>query len=95
MKQKKGENKCCYKLCRELEVSCPNKNCKYWINYENELNCIFQSIYINGEMTLKQVGERIGVSITEVGKIENNIFSRARKLFCREKEFTILKDYLS
>ena len=34
----------CLRVCHELDVSCPVKECRYWIDHKQEKNCIFESI---------------------------------------------------
>tara|TARA_B100000131_G_C17869687_1_gene513671 strand:- start:448 stop:618 length:171 start_codon:yes stop_codon:yes gene_type:complete len=40
------------------------------INFEEEYNCALISIYENGAMTLRQIGERLGISFARVKQIE-------------------------
>jgi len=28
----------CAEMCKEMDVSCPNKTCRQWIDYEDDLN---------------------------------------------------------
>jgi len=61
----------CLQTCKDLNVSCPIKECKYWIKYKKERNCMFESISINGRMTLRQVAERLGISYVRVKQIQD------------------------
>tara|TARA_Y100000296_G_C4991630_1_gene165690 strand:- start:41 stop:280 length:240 start_codon:yes stop_codon:yes gene_type:complete len=61
----------CLQTCKNLNVSCPIKECKYWIEYKEERNCMFEAISINGRMTLRQVGERLGISYVRVKQIQD------------------------
>ena len=97
MKKKKKQNKPkkCYELCRYFKVSCPNEGCSLYIDYEEDLNCVFEAIRKEGgPMTLAKVGKRMKISPSEVKRIETLFFKRMKKLFNKEKEFTNLKDYL-
>jgi len=61
----------CSKECMKKEKSCKKMDCKYFIEYEQEYNCSLVSIYENGPMTLREIGERIGVSFARIKQIES------------------------
>tara|TARA_B100000287_G_scaffold421073_1_gene461296 strand:+ start:443 stop:670 length:228 start_codon:yes stop_codon:yes gene_type:complete len=69
----------------KLGVSCPTENndCRYWINYEDDLNCTFVAIYNNGPMTLREVAAREGISHVRVSQIEEKILGRMKKKFIK------------
>jgi hypothetical protein len=71
----------CYELHGECGVSCTKKDCRYWIDYENDMNCTIIAIHKNGckPMTLREVGERIGVSFVRVKQIEDKIVKKLAK----------------
>ena len=60
----------CARKCRELQVSCPVKDCRMWIDFKSEYNCTLISIYENGPMTLRQIAERSGISFARVKQIQ-------------------------
>jgi len=60
----------CSRKCRELEIECPVKDCRLWIDFKSEYNCSLISIYENGPMTLRQIAERSGISFARVKQIE-------------------------
>jgi hypothetical protein len=60
----------CSRKCRELGEGCPHHDCRLWIDYEDEYNCSLISVYENGPLTLRQVGERLGISFARVKQIE-------------------------
>ncbi len=41
-----------------------------FIDYTDEYNCCLISIYENGNMTLREIGERLGISFARVKQIE-------------------------
>ena len=86
MKTKDGLSACSRK-CKDLEVGCPNKECRLWIDYKNDLNCTLISIYENGPMTLRQIAERSGISFARVKQIETKALIKiksGKKLSCFE-----------
>ena len=73
----------CAEKCKELNVSCPNKDCRMWIDYEQEKNCCLVSIQekhiktAGKSLTLHEVGERLDMNYLKVRQIE---MSALRKL---------------
>lgn len=64
----------CSDLCKELRVSCPeeNKDCRYWMQYEPDLNCALVSVdNADGRpMTLRDIGLRLNLSHVRIDQIE-------------------------
>ena len=64
---------CCEK-CLEYDVSCPveNSDCRHWIDYEDDSNCVLIAVdnNENDRMTLREVSSRIGVSFVRIKQIE-------------------------
>ena len=48
----------------------PEDVCKYFIDFKEDYNCCLISIYENGGMTLRQIGDRLGISFARVKQIE-------------------------
>ena len=70
----------CAKTCSELNVSCPVKDCRLWIDYEEDLNCVNIAIDKNGAMKLRQVAERCGVTTARAQQIEKAALPKLKKL---------------
>ena len=70
----------CAKKCSELNVSCPVKDCRLWIDYEEDLNCVNIAIDKNGAMKLRQVAERWGVTTARAQQIEKAALPKLKKL---------------
>ena len=70
----------CAKKCSELHVSCPVKDCRLWIDYEEDLNCVNIAIDKNGAMKLRQVAERCGVTTARAQQIEKAALPKLKKL---------------
>ena len=69
----------CLETCQELKVACPIKECKSWIDYEEDYNCIHEAIYKNGHMTLREISMRMGVSFVRVKQIEDKALKKLSK----------------
>ena len=72
----------CSRECLSSGESCMEDGCRYWINYDEEQNCSLVSIYLNGNMTLKQISEILDISLVRVSQIEKKA---VKKLFKRIK----------
>ena len=73
-----GLLKCCLK-CKETSTSCPNQDCRHWIDYQEEYNCSLVSIYENGPMTLRQIAERLHLSFARIKQIETKALLKIKK----------------
>ena len=75
----------CSKTCIEYGVSCPveNNDCRYWIDYEDDLNCTFIAIDNHGPMTLRDVAKREGISHVRVSQIEEKLLAKFKKRFIK------------
>ena len=71
----------CLETCKKLKTSCPVKDCRYWINYESEHNCVFESIDRNNSMTLREVAERLNISYVRVKQIQDEVINKISHLF--------------
>ncbi len=69
----------CARSCCAYEVSCPNKDCSNWVDYEKDLNCTLVSVHKHGSMTLREAAERLGVSFVRVCQIEKAALQKVKK----------------
>ena len=70
----------CSRKCIELNIECPVKDCRMWIDYSEEKNCTLISVNENDSMTLREIGERLGISFARVKQIEQKALSKIRRL---------------
>lgn len=68
----------CSMQCMHTSQPCQQKQCKHFIEFEEEYNCTLVAIYENGAMTLRQIGERIGVSFARVKQIESKALEKIK-----------------
>ena len=70
----------CVKACKKYGVSCPNAECKSWMNYEEDLNCTFVAVDKHERgMTLREIGERLHISFVRVCQIEKAAIQKIKK----------------
>jgi hypothetical protein len=79
--------KICAEVCNKDDICCENEECRMWIDYEKDLNCTEVAIKKNGSMTLKEVGERLGISYVRVTQIEKEVLKKIQKNNFIEKTY--------
>ena len=70
----------CAEKCVELDVSCPITECRCWIDYEDDLNCVNIAIKNNGAMKLREIAERLQLTPARVKQIEKSVLAKLKKL---------------
>lgn len=61
----------CTESCNELNVECPIKKCRYWIDFPKDLNCTLIAVSKNKRgMVLEDVGKRIHVTAARIKQVE-------------------------
>jgi hypothetical protein len=66
----------CCNHCVINKFKCPDKKCKHWINYKEDLNCALIAIEKNGGMTLREVADRLGISFVRVKQIQDSALKK-------------------
>jgi len=69
----------CARECMTKQKPCKEKECRLHINFKKEYNCTLVSIYENGSMTLREVGDRLGISFARVKQIESAALQKLKK----------------
>ena len=69
----------CAKRCSDLEVACPVSDCRQWIDYEEDLNCVEIAIKKNGAMKLKDIGDRLHLTPARIQQIEKSALAKLKK----------------
>lgn len=58
---------------------CSSEECRCWIDYPEDENCIYTAIEKHGAMTLEQVAKRLGISFVRVSQIEKAAIKKLSK----------------
>ena len=66
----------CSRECLKKQKCCRKTECKFFVDYKNEYNCSLISIYENGPMTLREIGDRLGISFARVKQIESQALKK-------------------
>jgi len=69
----------CSMECMKKKKTCKQKDCRLWIDFAEDYNCCLVAIFENGPMTLRQIGDRIGVSFARVKQIETESLKKMKK----------------
>jgi hypothetical protein len=69
----------CLQECRETTLSCANKECRHWIDYDRDYNCSIHAAEVHGPMTLDQVSKRMGMTLVRVKQIEDSALNKLKK----------------
>ncbi len=64
---------------KEDKKDCSPENCRCWIDYPEDDNCIYNSIGKHGAMTLAEISKRLGVSIVRISQIEKAAIKKLSK----------------
>jgi len=71
----------CYTECRIKKKECQVRDCRLWIDYPEDFNCTETAVQKEGEMTLKKVGDRLGLTPSRIKQIENKSIVKVSKIF--------------
>tara|TARA_R100000008_G_scaffold82275_1_gene66380 strand:- start:850 stop:1086 length:237 start_codon:yes stop_codon:yes gene_type:complete len=72
--------KSCAEECLLKSKCCEEEDCRFWIEYDGDLNCSLIAIQQNGNMTLREVGDRLKISFVRVKQIEDKAIRKLMKL---------------
>ena len=61
----------CASICMKTGQGCDNKDCRQWLDYEDDLNCTLVAVRKNGKMSLREAADRLGVSFVRVKQIQD------------------------
>ena len=69
----------CSKTCLKKNKKCAIKECRNWIDYKKDLNCVEIAVEKNGSMTLHEVAKRLDISYVRVSQIEKRALTKLQK----------------
>tara|TARA_R110000744_G_scaffold329705_1_gene435238 strand:+ start:343 stop:618 length:276 start_codon:yes stop_codon:yes gene_type:complete len=74
----------CIEKCRAIKSPCSEKNCRMWINYEEDLNCTHEVVKKNKSISLRESAKRLDISFVRVKQIEDKALGKLLKALQRE-----------
>tara|TARA_R100000008_G_C3543231_1_gene146024 strand:+ start:506 stop:751 length:246 start_codon:yes stop_codon:yes gene_type:complete len=69
----------CLEKCKKKDTPCSKQECRHWIDYKEDYNCVLQSIDCHGAMTLREIADRLGLSFVRVQQIEKAALKKMRR----------------
>ena len=69
----------CSRRCLQSKKACAETDCRLFIDFKEEYNCCLISIRENGDMTLREIGDRLGISFARVKQIESAALLKMKK----------------
>jgi len=69
----------CINDVEKSQEACKNCECRHWIDYEKDLNCVHVSIYKHGPLKLQEVGDRLQVTAARIKQIEQESIKKLYK----------------
>ena len=70
----------CAEECQLKKKCCKKEECRYWIDYKEDLNCSLIAVEKNGNMTLREVADRLHVSFVRIKQIEDKALKKLMKV---------------
>ena len=70
----------CLATCLELNTPCPIDECRNWMNYPKEYNCVLETVRSNGSLTIREVADRLNVSFVRIKQIEDKALKKISHL---------------
>ena len=74
----------CFQMCVDADITCPVKDCRFWIDYKKDLNCTIICANQNGPLSLREVADRMGVSFVRVKQVQDITVGKFIKRLARE-----------
>ena len=69
----------CKEICQKLNRPCANVDCRHWIDYSEDLNCVFICAEKHGYLTLDETSKRLGISLVRVKQIQDKAVKKIHK----------------
>lgn len=69
----------CKEICQKLNQPCVNVDCRHWIDYPEDLNCVFVCAEKHGHLTLDETSKRLGISLVRVKQIQDKAIKKIHK----------------
>jgi hypothetical protein len=69
----------CDEICEANKEPCDKKECRNYIDYKDDLNCVLICARQNGPLTLREVSKRLNVSFVRIQQIEQNAMKKIKQ----------------
>tara|TARA_Y100000310_G_C20536072_1_gene740919 strand:- start:61 stop:300 length:240 start_codon:yes stop_codon:yes gene_type:complete len=69
----------CKDFYQKHNCPCKEKECRYWMDYEEDLNCSLITVDKHKELTLREIAERLHISFVRVQQIQVQALKKLTK----------------
>ena len=66
----------CLEKCRKTKTPCQKTDCRLWVDFGPDLNCVSETVENHGTLTLREVAKRLNVSFVRVKQIEDKALKK-------------------
>ena len=66
---------------------CGECKCRMWLDYKEDLNCTLVAVDKHGPMTLRETGDRLGISFVRVKQIQDVALGKLATKNTKLKDF--------
>jgi hypothetical protein len=63
----------------DANEACKNCECRHWIEYPDDLNCVHVTVQKHGSLKFQDIGERLNVSAARIKQIEQESLKKISK----------------
>ena len=70
----------CWESCRDNNLTCNKRSCRYWIKGQKEFNNCTLIAAPNGPFTLQKVGDLLGLTRMRVCQLEKRAIAKIESL---------------
>jgi len=71
--------KACSRVCIRKSTQCNKRECRHFIDYPAEFNCVLITVFKHGNLTLRETADRLGISFARVKQIEMKALHKMKK----------------
>ena len=69
----------CHEICHRTNTPCRQKECRYWLDYEDDLNCTMIVANRHGALTLREIGKRLSLSFVRIKQIQDQALKKLNR----------------
>jgi len=67
---------------------CEECKCRQWLDYKEDLNCTLIAVDKHGPMTLREVGDRLGISFVRVKQLQEGALAKIAAKNTKLRDFS-------
>jgi len=68
---------------------CDKEDCRNYIDYDEDEDCVLVSIHKHDNLTLEQVGDRLDLSAERIRQIQNKAIEKIKRISKKSRKYEI------